>query len=285
MTAHPLQGMLRSVDPVLRTGRVRKILPTYIEADGPNVQLGALCSVEARSSAGSCTFQSEVVRVNQDGIILSPLEDGVPTFSGAVVTACADANSVPVGQAFLGRAVDSLGRPLDAKEPPRADHHHPLRGAATTPLERTSPMEILETGIRAVDGLLTLGKGQRIGVFAASGVGKTSLMSQIAKSRRMSRSFVSSANVAARWRRFGIGDSMRLRAQGQPWSPRRRINRRQCASAPPITRWRWPNIGAARVSMCSSCSIPSPGLPWQCARSGWRRASRRRCARSFSSDE
>lgn len=178
MTMHPLHKWLRTVDPVSRTGRVRKIFPTYIEADGPNVPLGALCRVEARSNAG---FQAEVVRVDEECIILSPLEDGVPTFSGALVTACAEANSVPVGAAFLGRAVDALARPMDGKGALRADQNYPLHGTAMPPLERTSPAEILETGIRAVDGLLTLGKGQRVGVFAASGVGKTSLMSQIAR--------------------------------------------------------------------------------------------------------
>jgi flagellum-specific ATP synthase len=179
MTAHPhpLQKWLRATDPVLRTGRVRKILPTYIEADGPNVSLGALCSIHAQSGA----FQAEVVRVDRESIILSPLEIGMPTFAGALVTACAEANTVPVGAAFLGRAVDALARPVDAQGPLRADQHHALNNVATSPLERMSPAEILETGIRAVDGLLTLGKGQRVGVFAASGVGKTSLMTQIAR--------------------------------------------------------------------------------------------------------
>jgi flagellum-specific ATP synthase len=181
MTVHPMQSWLHSIDPVSRTGRVRKILSTHIEADGPNVPLGALCLVEARSAAGRCVFQAEVVRVDQDCIVLVPLEDGALTFSGALVTACATASAVPVGEAFLGRAVDALGRPVDGKGSPRADHYQTLRGAPVSPLERTSPKEILETGIRAIDGLLTLGKGQRVGVFAASGVGKTSLMNQIAR--------------------------------------------------------------------------------------------------------
>jgi flagellum-specific ATP synthase len=177
---HAFQRRLRSIDPILRTGRVRRILPTHIEADGPNVQLGALCTVEARVGGEPCAFSSEVVRVDQDRILLSPLEDGMPTFSGAIVTATADANRVPVGPAFLGRAVDSLARPIDGGQAPQADDHYPLRGGNLTPLDRISPAEKLETGVRAIDGLLTLGKGQRIGIFAASGVGKTSLLSQIA---------------------------------------------------------------------------------------------------------
>jgi flagellum-specific ATP synthase len=185
MSVHPFQRRLRSIDPVLRTGRVRKILPTRIEADGPNVPLGALCSVEARSAAGPGAFQAEVVRVDRDSIVLSPLDDGIPTFSGALVSASSKAGAIPVGRAFLGRAVDALARPVDALGPIRADEYHSLHGAATTPLARTSPLEVLETGIRAIDGLLTLGKGQRVGIFAASGVGKTSLMGQIARQAKV----------------------------------------------------------------------------------------------------
>jgi len=180
MKTHALQAKLRSIDPVLRIGRVRKIFPTHIEADGPNVPLGALCMVEARSAAGRSSFRAEAVRIGEDNIILAPLDDGMPTFSGALVTACTEATSVPVGPAFLGRAVDALARPVDSLGVVRSQEHHPLGGSATTPLARTSPVEILETGLRAIDALLTLGKGQRVGIFSASGVGKTNLMTQIA---------------------------------------------------------------------------------------------------------
>ena len=182
MNAQALQQRLRAADPVLRTGRVRRIMPTYIEADGPNVALGALCTVEARSPDGLCEFRAEVVRVNQDNVVLSPFEHGAPTFSGALVTACRETNNaVPVGDAFLGRVVDPLGRAIDGAGPIRADTFEPFANANVAPLDRTSPADMLETGIRAIDGLLTLGIGQRIGIFAASGVGKTSLMGQLAR--------------------------------------------------------------------------------------------------------
>ena len=181
MTLHPLRQRLRAADPVLRTGRVRKVMPTHIEADGPAMPLGALCQVEARANGEAGLFQAEVVRVGFDSIVLSPLEAGVPTFSGARVTGCPQAGDVPVGPAFLGRAVDALGRPIDDAGPLGWAPHRPLQGAMTSPLERISPPDILQTGIRAIDGLLTLGKGQRVGIFAASGVGKTSLMTQIAR--------------------------------------------------------------------------------------------------------
>lgn len=179
MNAHPFRQRLRSMDPVLRTGRVQKIMTAHIEADGPNVPLGTLCDVETHASDGF--LRAEVVRINRDSIVLSPFDDGVTISPGALVRACGRNDNVPVGPAFLGRAVDALGRPADDRGPIRANNSFPLRGAAPSPLDRISPTENLETGIRAIDGLLTLGKGQRVGIFAASGVGKTTLLAQLAR--------------------------------------------------------------------------------------------------------
>ncbi|HEY4116137.1 MAG TPA: FliI/YscN family ATPase [Rhizomicrobium sp.] len=179
MSLHPFQQQLRAADPVLRTGRVRQIMPTHIEADGPAAPLGALCEIETSSGIGTSRMRAEVVRVSANSIVLSPFEDNLPTFSGARVTALHNADRVPVGKGFLGRAVDAFGQPADDKGAISSDAFLPLRGKPASPLEKTSPSEPLQTGIRAIDGLLTLGKGQRVGIFAASGVGKTSLLAQL----------------------------------------------------------------------------------------------------------
>lgn len=182
MKAHPFYAQLQAIDPVRRTGRVRSIFSTYIEADGPNVPLGSLCTVEARRAGGGLSaFQAEVVGIDRKTITLSPFDEGLATFAGAAVVASPAVNGVPVGRAFLGRALDALGNPLDGGDPIFADAFHPLHGTPTPPLERQSPIEILETGIRAIDGLLTLGQGQRVGLFAPAGAGKTSLLTQIAQ--------------------------------------------------------------------------------------------------------
>lgn len=181
MKASVAQKRLAAFDPVLRSGRVRKILATHIEADGPNVPLGTLCAVEAGSADTGSSFQAEVVGVDHDHIVLVPLEEGIPTFSGASVKANARPENMPVGAAFLGRAVDALARPFDGEGPIRADAFSPLHGRVLSPLDRCSPSQIVETGVRGVDGLLSLGEGQRIGIFAPSGAGKTSLMGQIAR--------------------------------------------------------------------------------------------------------
>jgi flagellum-specific ATP synthase len=172
---HPFIARIREVDPIARVGRVRRILPTFIEADGPNLPLGALCTIEG---AGGRTL-AEVVAVEERSVILVPFDEERRTFAGARVEACQQGDSVAAGDAFLGRAVDALGRPIDSDGPILGAARRQLHAPLPTPLSRTSPDKVLETGIRAIDALLTLGKGQRVGIFAASGVGKSSLMSQL----------------------------------------------------------------------------------------------------------
>ncbi|HEY5723961.1 MAG TPA: FliI/YscN family ATPase [Allosphingosinicella sp.] len=180
MKAQALLDRLGAFDPVARTGRVRRILPTFIEADGPGVPLGTLCAIETGGADGAAAL-AEVVAVKEESVILVPFEDGVATFPGARVAAGADPGTVPVGDSFLGRAVDALSRVIDGGDSIGPAPRRLLRGPLPGPLSRVSPRKTLETGIRAIDGLLTLGKGQRVGVFAASGVGKTSLMAQLAR--------------------------------------------------------------------------------------------------------
>jgi flagellum-specific ATP synthase len=180
MSLHPMQQWIRSSDAVLRTGRVRKLTPTHIEADGPAVPLGTLCDVEATSNGARTDFLAEVVRLDRESIILSPLVDGRATFAGALVKARNKNEDFANGAALLGRAIDGLGRPLDGIPLSRSGRGRASPSEGVPPLARTTPTTIFETGMRAIDGLLTLGQGQRVGIFAASGVGKTSLMAQIA---------------------------------------------------------------------------------------------------------
>jgi flagellum-specific ATP synthase len=175
---HPFVARLNAIDPVARTGRVTRIHATHIEADGPGLPLGALCEIEVADGAPPVT--AAVVRVDQGAIALVPFEDRPNISSGARILARAAEDHVPVGDAFLGRAVDALGRPIDGGPPIGATARGRLRGAPQPALERLSPRERLETGLRAIDALLTIGQGQRVGLFAASGVGKTSLVAQLA---------------------------------------------------------------------------------------------------------
>lgn len=218
MSPHRFIDAIRSEPLVRRSGRVRKILSTYVEADGPGAPLGALCTIEARRSNGEACedgILAEVVRIDREAVILAPFEAGSLTFSGAHVVARDEADTVPVGDGFLGRAVDALGRPIDKGGVIRATAQVGSRGAATAPLDRTTPSRVLHTGIRAIDGLLTLGEGQRIGVFAPAGVGKTSLMTQLARQVSADRCIIClvgerGREVEALWSR-GLPDEVKAR--------------------------------------------------------------------------
>lgn len=183
MNAHRFVEKLRSADLARRSGRVRRLRSTYVEADGPGLPLGALCDIETVASADqpSPPALAEVVAVDDQTIVLALFDSSAAISPGAWVRARTDAVAAPVGDGFLGRVVDALGRPLDNLGPIRADRMAGLDGVHTPPLDRTSPRTVFETGVRAVDGLLTLAQGQRVGIFAAAGVGKTSLMTQIAR--------------------------------------------------------------------------------------------------------
>jgi flagellum-specific ATP synthase len=123
---------------------------------------------------------AEISAVDERRVVLTPLDTQATIHLDAKVVARPTRDRVPVGAAFAGRAVDALGRPMDGGPAILADAHVPLLGEVPRPLDRADPKQILPTGIRAIDGILTLARGQRVGVFAASGVGKTSLMDQLA---------------------------------------------------------------------------------------------------------
>jgi flagellum-specific ATP synthase len=169
---------IQRLDTVRRTGRLRSIRATSLEADGPSVPLGSLCVVEGPGLHGPIRAHAEVIHIDRERVILSPLEDATGLAAGASVTAISSPHQVRVGALYLGRVIDALGRPLDAAPTPLGGAQVPLYGEPPAPLDRRSPPLRLDTGIRAIDGLLPLARGQR--VFAAAGVGKTSLLTQLA---------------------------------------------------------------------------------------------------------
>ncbi|TKC89457.1 FliI/YscN family ATPase [Trinickia terrae] len=176
---HPFVAAIRNVDPVRRIGAVTRVMPTFIEADGPGAPLGSLCSIGRDNEA---PVLAEIVNVELGRVTLAPYAPVASTRVGDEVRALRLGANVPVGPAYLGRVIDPLGRPLDGGAPFGAPAAHwPLAGAATAPLDRVSPGTPLATGIRALDALLTLGVGQRAGIFAGSGVGKTTLLGSLAR--------------------------------------------------------------------------------------------------------
>lgn len=180
MTQHRFLARLEAADLVRMHGFVRKVAQGHFEATGPACTVGDLCEIGDDAGFGESPVLAEVAAVDESRVIMVPLQQDWPVHPSAPVRALSRGGAVSVGSGFAGRAVDALGRPFDGKGPAPAGASAPLGGAVPRPLDRAAPARKVITGLRAIDGLLTLGEGQRIGIFAASGVGKTSLLEQLA---------------------------------------------------------------------------------------------------------
>ncbi len=158
-------------------GKVKKVIGLTIESKGPDASLGELCKIYTKDGK---RILSEVVGFKEEDIILMPLEDASGLKPGCEVVATGRTVDVGVGENLKGRILDGLGRPIDGK-PFIPEERAPIINESPHPLRRKRIEEPLPVGIRAIDGLLTLGKGQRIGIFSGSGVGKSVLMGMIAR--------------------------------------------------------------------------------------------------------
>ncbi|HKC03560.1 MAG TPA: FliI/YscN family ATPase [Sphingomicrobium sp.] len=177
MTASALLE-IEAADFAPRFGKVRSVSSGLIEASGPDGVIGEICAIEGGSRENPVL--AEIVALDESRVLLSPLDSTCTVPLRSRVIALGQGSTVPIGDAFAGRAVDAFGQKIDGRDSLRTTARHPLQGIVPAPLERSAPTTVAVTGIKAIDGLLTLGRGQRIGIIAASGVGKTSLMEQLA---------------------------------------------------------------------------------------------------------
>lgn len=150
-----------------------------IEASGPATQIGCVCDIATEGGGGS--ISAEVLGFKEDSVLLMPLEDIRRLGPGCKVIARKEKAHIGVGQSMLGRVIDGLGNPIDGKGPIQIDDEYPIYANPVNPLLRNRISSPLDIGIRAINGLLTVGCGQRMGIFAGSGVGKSVLMGMIAK--------------------------------------------------------------------------------------------------------
>jgi flagellum-specific ATP synthase len=162
-------------------GRIAEVVGLVLESSGPNAKIGDICHIRADAGGPGQDLPCEVVGFRGDRTLLMALGelDGIRV--GALVRATGKCLQVPVGDELLGRALDGLGGPIDGKGPLGNKHTYPVLAQPPNPLERTIISESLATGVRSIDGLLTLGKGQRMGIFSGSGVGKSTLLGMIAR--------------------------------------------------------------------------------------------------------
>jgi flagellum-specific ATP synthase len=160
-------------------GRVSKVVGLTIESDGPEVDIGELCLLHA--SRGKRVIKAEVVGFKDNRVLLMPLGEMTGVGPGNLVIASDTTLKVGVGKNLQGRVLDGMGVPIDDPAPVKPEQKVPIHNQPPHPLNRKRITEPLTLGVKAIDGLLTVGKGQRIGIFAGSGVGKSTLMGMIAR--------------------------------------------------------------------------------------------------------
>jgi flagellum-specific ATP synthase len=159
-------------------GHVRELVGLLIASDGPAAALGDFCEIDTASGK---TIRTQVVGFRDGRILLMPLEDTGGLQLGDIVIARPEAARVEVSHHLLGRVLDGFGRPIDGGSAIDPDAYYDLYSSPPGPLEREHITEPLVTGVRAIDSLLPLGKGQRIGIFGGSGVGKSTLLGALAR--------------------------------------------------------------------------------------------------------
>lgn len=172
--------LLDEVNTYRSIGFISKVVGMTIESQGPQCSIGDLVKIESGAMAEQSCF-AEVVGFRDDRVLLFPLEGMEGVRSGDHVLRVSEGIQIPVGPELLGRVVDGLGRPIDGKGPINAAQHWKVRRAAPNSMLRTRITEPLPTGVRSIDALATCGKGQRMGIFAGSGVGKSSLIGMICR--------------------------------------------------------------------------------------------------------
>lgn len=162
-------------------GRVTQVIGTIIKAVVPAVKIGEVCIL--RQPGEDFEMKAEVVGFAKDAALLTPIGDMYGISATTEVTPTGRAHMVPVGNGLLGRVLDGLGNPMDFGErgPLEADHFYPVFAEAPDPMKRRVIKDPLELGVKAIDGLLTCGEGQRMGIFAAAGGGKSTLLGMLVK--------------------------------------------------------------------------------------------------------
>jgi len=172
----PYLATLRDIDPVRTTGVVDQVVGLLVESKGPPAGVGDFCEIETRAGRG---IRTQVIGFREGRVLSMPLEETGGLQPGDPVIARKRDARVAVSPQLLGRVVDGFGAPIDDGPPIHAQAFYDLYAAPPGPLEREPIREALTTGVKAIDGFLTCGRGQRIGIFGGSGVGKSTLLGSL----------------------------------------------------------------------------------------------------------
>ena len=171
--------VVKGCTPIRHCGRVSQVVGVVVESVGPSTTIGDVCWISSRN--GEHRVLAEVVGLRKNRILLMPFGEMDGIGCESEVIACREPFSVPVGNNLLGRIVDGMGRPIDSRGSIAEGVKRPIHSSPPSPLVRRRIYKPISTGIRAIDGLLTCGEGQRVGIFSGSGVGKSVLLGMIAR--------------------------------------------------------------------------------------------------------
>jgi len=170
---------LSKFDTLERAGRVTRIVGLAVEATGPSSKIGDVC--EMFTLDGERSMRAEIVGFRDGQTLLMPFGSLEGIGLGSYVVYTGKALRVPVGDALVGRILDALGNPFDDMPQPKIDAWYPADNDPPNPLTRERIKEVMPLGVKAIDSMLTVGRGQRLGIFAGSGVGKSTLLGMMAR--------------------------------------------------------------------------------------------------------
>ncbi len=172
--------VIDATNPVNYLGYVTQIVGLTIESKGPQVSIGEICTIKTDEK----DIRAEVVGFKDSKVLLMPLGEMQGIGPGQPIFASGEILRVKVGPQLIGRALTGLGLPMDGKPEVESDEYYPVQKDPPQPLSRKRIKEPLQMGVKVIDGLLTIGKGQRVGIFAGSGVGKSTLLGMIARNSK-----------------------------------------------------------------------------------------------------
>ncbi|MDK2896261.1 MAG: flagellum-specific synthase [Candidatus Atribacteria bacterium] len=177
-----LKKKINELNPLRLNGKILKSVGIVLESQGPSCPVGEVCQI--RSSGRETGILAEVVGFREDKTLLMPLGERNGIEPGSEVISLGREVTVRAGRGLLGRVLGALGEPIDGRGPLEWEREYPLEQEPPNPLERKRIDQVLPFGIRAIDGALTCGKGQRVGIFSGSGVGKSTLLGMIARNAK-----------------------------------------------------------------------------------------------------
>jgi flagellum-specific ATP synthase len=176
------ETILSRINPIRVNGKVSEIIGLMVQGNGPAASIGEVCGIIPLNS--DKPIESEVVGFKNGRVLLMPLESIQGLGPGCKILSMSRKAGIGVGKGLLGRVINGLGNPIDGKGPIHFEDEYPIYAEPINPLDRGRIKEPMDLGIRALNGLFTCGKGQRMGIFAGSGVGKSVLMGMIARNTK-----------------------------------------------------------------------------------------------------